>query len=87
MRKLRSENVLACTYYGPCPCTWCDCRLLSRTKNTVEMPAPFSTDLRWRIAWMKIAHDLPMKEIATMLELSERSVRRIVKLFKTSGDV
>lgn len=36
---------------------------------------------------MKIAHDLPMKEIATMLEVSERSVRRIVKLFKTSGDV
>ncbi len=36
---------------------------------------------------MKIAHDLPMKEIAVLLGVSERSVRRMVKLFNTTGDV
>lgn len=52
-----------------------------------EMPTAFSTDLRWRIVWLKIAHDIPTKEIAVLLGVSERTVRRILKLFNTTGDV
>ncbi len=36
---------------------------------------------------MKIAHSLPVSEIAVLLEVSERTVRRIVKLFTDTGDV
>ena len=51
------------------------------------MPAAFSIDLRWRTVWMIIAHSLPVSEIAVLLEVSERTVRRIVKLFTDTGDV
>lgn len=46
-----------------------------------------SIDLRWRLVWMKNAHNLPASEIAALLQVSECTVRRIVNLFFDTGDV
>ena len=59
-------------------------------RNSLEsttMPSALSIDLRWRIVWMKISQNLPGNEIADLLQVSERTVRRIVDLFYHTGDV
>ena len=51
------------------------------------MPLAYSTDLRWRVVWLHIAHSLKVSDIAEQLCRSERSVRRYIGLFQRSGDV
>ena len=51
------------------------------------MPNPYSLDLRWRIIWLYLAQRLPPFQIATLLHVSERTVRRYLTLLYESGDV
>ena len=58
--------------------------------NTVfwlVMPIPYSLDLRWRIIWIGFAwHAIP-QYIGQQLSVSERTMRRYLKMFKNTGDV
>ena len=49
------------------------------------MPLAYSTDLRWRVVWLHIAHSLKVSDI--MEQLYQRSVRRYIDLFQRTGDV
>ena len=51
------------------------------------MPLPYSTDLRWRVVWLSIAHGATPTEVGQLLSLSERTVRRYLALFHRTGDV
>ena len=51
------------------------------------MPNPYSVDLRWRIIWLYLAQKLSSLRIATLLNVSERTVRRYVALFYRTGDI
>ena len=54
--------------------------------NFKVMPLAYSTDLRWRVVWLHIAHNLKVSDIAEQLCLSESSVRRYIDLFQQTGD-
>ena len=47
------------------------------------MPKAYATDLRWRVVWLC----LTFSEIATLLLVSERTVRRYISLFNKSGGI
>ena len=51
------------------------------------MPRPYSTDLRWRVVWLYLAHNLDVTEISQLLSVSPSSVYRYVELFQRTGDV
>ena len=51
------------------------------------MPLPYSVDFRWRIVWLSIAQKLSPATISQQLCISERSVRRYLKLFVFFVDV
>ena len=51
------------------------------------MPIPYSVDLRWRVVWMHLAHNKSPADIAQLLCISERTVRRYLTLFYQTGDV
>ena len=51
------------------------------------MPVPLSTDLRWRIVWLHHYKELSNRDIADLLHVYITTVRRIIHLFDTSGDV
>ena len=52
-----------------------------------KMPNPYSLDLRWRIVWSYLAHKRSYSEIAMLFSVSERTVRRYIGRFQTTGDV
>ena len=60
-------------------------RLNSRAR--FKMPASYSTDFRWRIVWLNLAHGESPAVISLKMCISEKSVRRYLKLFYTTGDV
>ena len=47
----------------------------------------YSEDLRWRAVWLHILRGLSYKQVGELLYMSERSVRRYVELFYSTGDV
>ena len=51
------------------------------------LPVPLCTDLRWRIVWLLHYKELDSKDIADLLYMHIATVRRIISLFDTSGDV
>ena len=51
------------------------------------MPVPLSTDLRWQIVWLHHYKELDNIDIADLLYVHITTVRRIINLFDTSGDV
>ena len=53
----------------------------------VNMPNPYSLDLRWRIVWAHLAHKKSYAEIAALFNVSERTIRRYVARFQITGDV
>ena len=63
--------------------------LLATTSTEIlsEMPNPYAIDLRWRIVWAHLAHNLSFSQIAVMFSVSERSIRRYVSLFQSTGDI
>ena len=51
------------------------------------MPNPYSLDLRWRIVWIYLVQRCPPGQIASLLNVSERTVRRYIALFHRTSDV
>ena len=51
------------------------------------MPVAYSEDLRWRAVWLCLYMEVGVEDTANMLQMSERSVYRYVKLFNTTGRV
>ena len=51
------------------------------------MPNPYSFDLRWRIVWVYLTQNRSPVEIATLFNVSDRTVRRYISLFHQTGDV
>ena len=51
------------------------------------MPILYSLDLRWRIIWIALAWHASPQEIGQQLSVSERTVRRYLKMFEETGDV
>ena len=51
------------------------------------MPLPYSVDFRWRIVWLSVAHEMTPSAISRQMCISERSVRRYLRLFELTGDV
>ena len=48
---------------------------------------PYSTDLRWRIVWLSLAYHATSSDIARKLQVSSRTVRRYLALFRSGGDI
>ena len=51
------------------------------------MSIPYSLDLRWRIIWIALAWHSSPQHIGQQLSVSERTVRRYLKMFEETGDV
>ena len=52
----------------------------------MNMPVPYSLDLRWRIVWLHVCGRRPA-DIARTLCISERTVRRYLARFHQNGEV
>ena len=50
------------------------------------MPKAYATDLRWRVVWLYMNH-LSFSEIATVLLVSERTMKRYISLFNRTGGI
>ena len=55
--------------------------------DTGTMPTPYSIDLHWRVLWFNLVCGFTLWEIADLLCLSERTVKRYITLFHQTGDV
>ena len=53
----------------------------------VEMPLPYSVDLRWRVIWAHLVHQSSPTEIGELLGVSKRTVQRYIRTFQQTGDV
>ena len=63
-------------------------RVLNVSKLQVDtMPNPHSLDLRWRVVWLSLTGHYSAIQIAQLLNLSERTVRRYITTFQQSWDV
>ena len=51
------------------------------------MPRAYVTDLRWRVVWLHVAHNMEVTEISQQLSVSQSSVYRYIELFERTGDV
>lgn len=51
------------------------------------MPKSYSDDLRWRAVWLFTIRGMTYSEIADVLYMSERSVRRYIEQYMTTGGV
>lgn len=51
------------------------------------MPMNYSVDLRWRAVWLYVIRRMNYAEIADVLFMSQRSVRRYVDIYQSTGDV
>ena len=51
------------------------------------MPVPYQLDLRLRVVWLYLAHRHDFKTIASLLNISDRTVRRYIDLFVNTGEV
>lgn len=51
------------------------------------MPVPLSSDLRWRMVWLRCYREFSFKEIADLLYVHISTVQRIVAKFDQTGDV
>ena len=52
-----------------------------------QRKAPYSPDLRWRIVWQRLAHELSFREIARNLNVAVSTVYRTWDLFEQTGNV
>ena len=55
--------------------------------TSIRMPIPYSLDLRWRVVWLYIVHQLTVMDISQQLCMSERTVRRYINMFKQTGEI
>ena len=52
-----------------------------------SMPKHYSVDLRWRAVWLVLLRKMTYAEVGNILFMSERSVRRYVDQYQSTGDV
>lgn len=50
------------------------------------MSPPYSVDFRWRIIWLSVVHNLKPTEIASLVSISECTVRRYLYKFNQTGE-
>lgn len=62
-------------------------RLKSSTSTLSTIPNPYAVDLHWRSIWLYIAKELNPLEIARLVCVNKRTIRRYVTLFEQTGDV
>ena len=55
--------------------------------NFVEMPRPYSQDLRWRAIWLTEIVGLDLEEVSFYLQLSEMTIRRCIQKFRELGNL
>ena len=55
--------------------------------NFVEMPRPYSQDLRWRAIWLTEIVGLDLEEVSFYLQLSEMTIRRYIQKFRELGNL
>ena len=55
--------------------------------SSYTMPKAYSVDLRWRVVWLHLVSGLSIAEISKLLFMCERSVRRYIELYHSTGDV
>ena len=53
----------------------------------LDMPNPYSIDLRWRIVWIYLTQNLSTAENASLVCVSERMVWPYIALFRRTGEV
>ena len=53
----------------------------------IIMPNPYAIDLRWRFVWAHLTQAMTALQISELFCVSERTVRRYVKIFSTTGDI
>ena len=53
----------------------------------VNMPKPYSDDLRWRIVWQKLLYNRSTRRIASDLFISPKTVQRVFRIFLNTGNV
>lgn len=64
------------------------CKVVVRLHGLISaMPKSYSLDLRWRAVWQHLVRGLSYAEIGELLFMSERSVRRYVELYHSTGNV
>ena len=54
---------------------------------TAKMPRSYSEDLKWRSVWLALVRGINVVEIASVLFMCEKSVRRYLSLFYLTGSV
>ena len=60
---------------------------VSTQPRNLKMPKAYSVDLRWRIVWSYLAQQLSISELADTFSVNERTVRRYIDLFYSTGDI
>lgn len=51
------------------------------------MPKAYSTDLRWRVVWLYLVHHLDVRNIAELLSISQKTVKRYLDKFHRTGEI
>ena len=51
------------------------------------MAPPYSTDFRWRIVWLSTVYHMNSSTVASLMSISERTVRRYLEKFNQTGDI
>ena len=52
-----------------------------------SVPLSYSVDLRWRLVWLSMVHRMTSSAISLQMCISERSVKRYLRLFQLTGNV
>ena len=53
--------------------------------SSVRLKVMYSTDLRSRVIWLKFGMGYRPRDIATVLQVSQRSIYRIIRKFTNTG--
>ena len=56
-------------------------------QRLIIMPKAYSEDLRWRAVWLHLIRRLSYAEIADVLFMCKKSVKRYIDLFNFTGSV
>ena len=60
---------------------------MSRLSAEPGRKSPYANDLRWRVVWQRLVHELTFSQIAGRLNISVSTAQRIFTLFEITGDV
>lgn len=90
MHNAHADLNLKLLYYGTCTnlylrALYCRTELYWRQIwKGIQMPQPYSEDLRWSAVWLACVRGMSCSEIANTLFMCEKSVHRYLSLFYTT---